>query len=248
MHRLSLDEVVDWAARNAEPHYVYPVAVSATCPNCRTACVFDFDDRVDESLVGDIAPASCRCPRCSASVGFVLVGAGFDRSELWGGELWMTPAPPTRTPLLISGLVPERIVRHYAEAIANYESGRWQSATQVAGVVLEGVVKDQLDRAGASSSGRGLGEDLKLVAQNVELALPLTDAADALRLVRNLASHYDQRGEVTEDLASEMFDLLDTVLQYLLLVPAQVSRLKDRLRQDESADDPASARSTSTEE
>jgi DNA-binding PucR family transcriptional regulator len=131
--------------------------------------------------------------------------------------------------------VPSRIVRHYDEAVANYQDGRWQSATQIAGVVLEGVVKDLLEQAGATSSGR-LADDLKSIAGKVELTRPLTDAADALRLVRNLASHYDQRGEVTEDLASEMLDLLDTVLQYLLLVPAQASRLKDRLRQDGLAD------------
>ena len=100
----------------------------------------------------------------------------------------------------------------YAEVQAAYGYRIWRSATQQARVVLEGMVKTLLNEAGIDEVPNNLSR-ASFVGRNRHLGVPIRQLGDALRAGGNLASHFDDRGDVTEELAVEMLDWLDAFIE-----------------------------------
>lgn len=48
----------------------------------------------------------------------------------------------------------------------------------------------------------------------------------------NVASHFDEGREITEEIASETLDLLEAFIEYLVLLPARTHRLTELLEQE----------------
>ena len=61
-----------------------------------------------------------------------------------------------------------------------------------------------------------------MLAEQHDLEAPIRRLGDALRAGGNLASHFDDRGDVTPELATEMLDLLDAFIEYFVILPERV--------------------------
>lgn len=216
------------ATTTSSQKWAYPLAVNVVCPHCGVAYGFSLEHRIHTDHLEHGHPVKVPCPGCGELVRFFIVEAGPSRGEDWTGEMWMHPAPRARTPLGIEGLLSDRLVADYNEALASYSHGLWRGAAQQARTVLEGVVATILDSFGVPIEGP-LAARLNLLAEKADLAKPIGDVGDVLREGGNLASHFDERSGIDELLASQMLDLLDAFIEYLILLPTQVARLKERL-------------------
>ena len=78
----------------------------------------------------------------------------------------------------------------------------------------------------------GLAELLQRLAETVDLAKPINDVSRVLKDGGNVASHFDAAKDVTHEMAAEMLDLLDALLDYLILTPQAVERLRERLEDE----------------
>jgi hypothetical protein len=160
-------------------------------------------------------------------VRFFVIDPTADPGEAWQGELWVHPAPLERRPLVLDGLVPARVLGAYREVNAAYEYHMWRAAAQQGRVVLEGVVKTLLVQAGVPREEvpGNLAQALLMLATRHDLGAPIRNLGDALRLGGNLASHFDDRGDVTPELADEILDLLDSFIEYFIVLPNRVDGL-----------------------
>lgn len=66
---------------------------------------------------------------------------------------------------------------------------------------------------------------LQQLAEEIDLAQPLRELADALREGRNIGAHFDEI-DPTPEMAEKMLDLLDVIVEYLYLLPSQINELK----------------------
>jgi HEPN domain-containing protein len=158
----------------------------------------------------------------------VLIDPGPEKAD-WPGEVWMHPEPPHRDRLELHSLVPDRLLNRYDEAVRAYEHGLWTSAAQSARSVLEGVILtliDELPDGGQRTPM--LSELLRSLADRYDLAGPVRGVAQTLQAGGNMASHF-RNSDFNQETAEAMLDMLDAFIEYLVVTPAQLERLRKLL-------------------
>jgi hypothetical protein len=192
-----------------------------------------LQNRVDGNHLEYEMPVKSLCPGCREMVRFFIINAGSAQEGDWTGELWMHPSPSARRAKPVFDLLPPDLVGTYHDAIESYHSGIWRGAIGQARVVLEGVVKTLLsDIEGSPVDPRvSLAQLFDRLADKKDLATPIKDVSQVMRAGGNIASHFEAGREISTEMATEMLDLLDAFLDYLLLLPEQVERLRKRLEQ-----------------
>lgn len=182
-------------------------------------------------------PLLAACPGCQTPIQCYVFGAqeevGAER------EIWIHPAPRAHDPLPLdeSGELPERLIRDYHAVLDCYASGHWRAATGQARIVLEGLVKHLLSQSRidvSDSRRRTLGELFAELGKR-DLVKPIRDVGDVVREGGNLASHFDADRDITPELAGETLELLDSFINYMILIPERVTRLKTLISGDKAS-------------
>jgi hypothetical protein len=76
--------------------------------------------------------------------------------------------------------------------------------------------------------GSNLNEKVNYLLQSKSIPSLLADVAHLGRKIGNLGAHFDEE-EVTYQDVSVMLDFLETILEYLYVLPAKVAKVKARL-------------------
>jgi Domain of unknown function (DUF4145) len=232
MHRVNVENLGGWATRrDADGTWVFPQGVYEVCPHCGKRGAFNLEHRVGPDQLAKGGPVKSVCPSCRQMVRFYLIEPGGKEGSDWTGELWLHPSPKVRRAKPLTGLLPPGLAHTYSDAIESYNHGLYRGAAGQARVVLEGAVKTLLtDIEGSPVDPReALARLLDELGKKKDLAKPIKDVSQVMREGGNLASHFNEDKPIGPDLATEMLDLLDAFLDYLLLLPQMVERLRDRL-------------------
>jgi hypothetical protein len=231
MHQIPTDSVASWATQSSGGRsFAYPMAAPDTCPHCGRTVLFSFEQLVTANNFEHEMPIKVLCPGCRSMVRFFIIDPGPESGDSWSGELWMHPTLPRPRRRAVEGLIPDQILTAYNEALESYGHGMWRPAAQGARVVLEGMVKAQLaDIASDQSAKQPLAAQLATLAARIDLARPINDVAEVLKDGGNVASHFDEALSVTPEMAAEMLELLGTFIDYTLLTPKAVRRLREQL-------------------
>jgi hypothetical protein len=224
VYRVPTDQITTWGSMpvGAERVLAYPLAARVTCPYCALRCGFNLEGFIGEAQIVASAAIPCPCPNCGVEARFFVIDPTSEAGMAWQGELWLHPTPNERKALALEGVVPTRVLEAYQEVAAAFGYRLWRAAAQHARVALEGVVKTLLIDAGVDHPPPNLAQDLLLLAERHDLGAPIRSLGEALRAGGNLASHFDDRGDVTPELATEMLDLLDAFIEYFILLPNRV--------------------------
>jgi hypothetical protein len=227
VYKVPTEQVTGWGSlpTGGGQTVAYPLAARVTCPHCSLRCGFNLEGRIGEDQVLSAAAAACPCPNCGVDVRFFIIDPTADPGESWQGELWIHPVPVERHALPLGELVSSRVLSTYADVGVAYGYHMWRAAAQQARVALEGIVKMLLNDAGVDAVPNNLSQELLLLAEKHDLGAPIRRLGDALRAGGNLASHFDDRGDVTPELATEIVDLLDAFIQYFIILPNRVEAL-----------------------
>jgi hypothetical protein len=128
--------------------------------------------------------------------------------------------PPEHT-VTPSSPIPEPVRRAYDDAWPLRHINPTAFANQIRRA-LEFVCKDR------GATGRTLAEQLRDLSRRAVFPAELADTGDLLRQLGNIGSHAsDHRIDMWDaELADELFRM---ILQYVYLVPAHVTRMKERL-------------------
>src|SRR5438128_1202145 len=141
MYRVSIESVAYWGGIS-QGNVVsrHPLAVNVVCPHCATKYGFSLENRINANHLEHGQPVKVLCPGCCELVRFFIVEPGSEDGDGWTGQMWMHPAPRTREPLPVNGLLSDRLVADYRDAPSSFDHGLWRGAAQQARTVLEGVV------------------------------------------------------------------------------------------------------------
>ena len=184
----------------------------------------------NERSVDGVMYGFARCPGCGERVVFLLVSAEpWRQGEERDVELFMYP-PLTREPL--EGVedvdqFSEGLERAYASAINVYNTREWSGATVLIRRTLEGVTKTSLPE---SEQGKPLFAQIQALPDHVDLAQPIKQLAHALRSGGNLGDHFDLEKEPDEETASLMLELLDSLIEYLYVLPSGIEALEEKIQ------------------
>lgn len=205
----------------------WPTAIRCLCPFCQDWTRYVFTTDQWKGAVGAAGIQTlCGCPVCGERAAFFhLAPITIGTSER---ETYMRPSPRRdRRPVEGIAQVAEsepRLESTYLHALNSYNLGQWEAAAILARKVLEGIARGYVPEAGRMPLGPLLGK-----LSDVDLSAPIRDLAQAVKSAGDAGAHFDAEVEVTEPIASEMIDLLDFIVTYLVIAPAKAAALSKTL-------------------
>ena len=70
---------------------------------------------------------------------------------------------------------------------------------------------------------------ITLVSEKNDLAKPLTELAHAIRAGGNLGAHFDEEREPDEQMARQLVELLDYMVNFLYILPKKISEVEQKI-------------------
>lgn len=198
-----------------------PKVVGARCPHCSEQVVFVLghgrhDDR------RHCVSLTASCPACAKETHFWSLHQNNGRFI----ELWAYPPTRHQQPRDFGDLVPDPLKRSYVSTVMALASNNYVATAVCARRTLEGIFKFALPE---NKQNLTLADAIELVPKTKDLAEPLTALAHAIRQGGNLGAHFDSEREPTAQLAGQMVELLEYLIEYLYTLPADINRLEDAL-------------------
>jgi len=205
------------------------VLVNITCGSCRRSVTVPL-----KSLHADIKWGRYQgeCPNCVTTyqvfVKYEGVRASVHEMNYNPHRVFIDPDPETlREPIVTEDQIGDgKLHRAYLNALDTFNKGAIGVVPVAVGRALEGIVKTQLRGKNVELRGRMLGQLLTQLAEEVDLSVPLHELAGALRDGRNIGAHFDDELDPSAEMAEKMVDLLEVIVEYLYVLPAQVAELK----------------------
>lgn len=121
--------------------------------------------------------------------------------------------------------LPKEIAKEYASALRVRRISS-NACAVLARRTLEAVCKQQ------GAAGDSLFQQLDSLLKSASIPPLLADIAHLGRQIGNLGAHFG-KGEATDEDVAIMIDFLDTLLEYLYVIPAKVASVKSRLNGEE---------------
>ncbi len=235
MHRVDNDKVPRWfQARGCW----LAKSVDGICPHCDRETNFPLTKyKVDEDR--DTWAASSNCPACGEECSFWIITPYKGSAAGHPAAICMWPVPRgVRSPAMPLGDIPDSVVKDYESAINVLNSGEWNAATVCCRRLMEGLMHDVLPE---SLHNKALFQQLTALPEHVDLAEPLRQLADGVRLAGNLGAHFGSGHRADGEAASLVLDFVEYFLEYLYGLPKKVFRLHEQLQSEDAmkADDQA---------
>lgn len=170
------------------------------------------------------------CPSCQFTSRFFCLGASPEDAQLF-----IYPAPPggRREPVQADAeQFAGRVQSAYEQAVSAFNAQQWAAAAVMCGRALEAVVKTSAPEGKRQGT---LGHLLKSFPENMNANGTIAALTDAIRRGRNIAAHFDEHLDVDEHLAGLLLDLLDSVVEYVYVLPTRIAALDESLRLSKAA-------------
>ncbi|SHK10208.1 DUF4145 domain-containing protein [Hymenobacter psychrotolerans] len=225
MYKISSEFIASTATIGA---FILPKAVDANCPHCNRKVTLTCAWKQERKLLPELMHASSTCPACHEMVTFILVNMNLNDVYYEGGELFIYPASHRREPLdEIAGALTERLERAYTAAINIYNLGEWNGAVVACRRALEGITKDLLPH---DKRDKNLFKQIEELSNHRDFAKPIQELAHSLRSGGNLGAHFDLEKEANKEIATLMFDLLDSMIEYIYVLPEKIKSLESKIQ------------------
>ena len=240
MYFIDPKTIKNWQNLNS---YWTPKAVSSICPHCDALTTFPLTaGAVDQS--SQAMDLDSTCPNCEQKVSFFAIDcARCDRQEnpdIKAGSIWMYPEPQKKRESITVELLPSRLLSAYKSAIKCFNQNIWTATVTECGRILEGIAIDKIpnwnSEKNLNSSLKLLNSDLEVTGY-VELFKPILQLADALRLGRNKSAHFDFEKEPDKDVATEILDLTEKLIEYFYVIPSKSQELSAKIKAMEDVGD-----------
>lgn len=222
MRRITNPQVRKWTEvqRISTPH-----SFSTWCPHCNEKVTFTCVNHQHDKNRAAIS-SSANCPGCSNHVGVWSLGSGGPESA----EVYIHPnGGEPHAPKDVSSSISEPLYRSYTSTIDAYNSGNYVATAVCCRRTLEGLFQGLLPEGQRVSN---LARAISSVAESVDLAEPIRNLANVLRHGGNLGAHFDMEKEPDEEMALQMLTLLENLIDFLHVLPQEISSLEQLLDRD----------------
>jgi Domain of unknown function (DUF4145) len=227
VYRLDASSVEGWVDEEQGREWSRrPDTFDSVCPHCGRVANFQIRDAFADPERRTVS-MTARCARCRNNV------------HLWsidgGGELYMRPAPAARHPIAGAESMPTAVRQAYQDTIDVFNAGVWSATATQTRRTLEGIVHELLP----AEERRGpLAQQLRKLAESVDLAQPLITLSNALRESGNIGAHFDLTRTTDRATAQAMLDLIDYLIEYIYALPEMIEELNRKVQQlDREGDD-----------
>lgn len=199
-----------------------PYSFSTWCPHCNEKVTFTCVNHQHDQHRACVS-SSANCPGCSHHIGVWCLGAhGPELAEVYihpnNGE--------PHAPKDVAPAISEALYRSYTSTIDAYNSGNYVATAVCCRRTLEGLFQGLLPEGKKINN---LAKAITEVAGSVDLAEPIRNLANVLRHGGNLGAHFDMEKEPDEQMAFQMLTLLENLIDFLHVLPQEISNLEQLL-------------------
>ncbi|WP_083270885.1 hypothetical protein [Bacillus marinisedimentorum] len=204
----------------------FPKSAKTECPKCGNIANFPvrFDYHINQTVFSNAA----RCSECKQSVLFILVRSSYSE-EAEEFELFVHQASLTRQPLGRLGStakLPDDLERVYRSAVNVHNVKDWTATAVMSSRVLESITRSFLAE---NELSQPLPKQLEILAKQINLEEPITQLGQLLAKESTLNELLGLEKETTEETANLLIDLLDSLIEYLYILPQKIVQLQKRL-------------------
>ena len=199
-----------------------PKSFSTWCPHCNEKVTFTCINHQYDPQRASVS-SSANCPSCNHHVGIWSLGANGPESA----QVYIHPNNgEPHAPKDVASAISEPLYRSYTSTIDAYNSGNYVATAVCCRRTLEGLFQGLLPEGKHSNNlAKAIGE----VAESVDLAEPIRNLANVLRHGGNLGAHFDMEKEPNEEMAFQMLTLLENLIDFLHVLPQEISSLEKLL-------------------
>lgn len=193
-------------------------AVTELCPHCGERGTFTTENNLSHPT-HNVVIGTGKCPSCSKSTFFWSINV------TGRVEFFMHPSPSLHKKILDGSGVPDPIARSYNSSVDALNSRNFVATAVLCRRTLEGLFKLL---AGSGGKNLTLAQAITKVSENQDLSLPLKHLADAVRHGGNLAAHFDEDREPTPEMAEEMVELVEYIIDFIHILPNKIEKLNNK--------------------
>ncbi len=173
------------------------------------------------------------CTRYGSSSFFWAIGVTDAKRKVQAVYIWSDikePSVPTvrRFDDFKNGVVPEKVLKTCKDATRVFEAGMWDGAGTLCGKTLESAVKSRLPTV--KKEVKGLGRQLSAFKHIPDLTDPFNKLTDAIRVGRNISTHFDENVEIDEETARAPVDSVESVLEFFFVYETKAQALDRRMQ------------------
>lgn len=132
----------------------------------------------------------------------------------------------------ISSRVSESLFRSYTSTVEAFNAGNYVATAVCCRRTLEGLFQHLVPE---NVNARSLAQAITAVADSVDLAEPIRNLANVLRHGGNLGAHFSTEKEPDREMALQMLKLLENLIDFLHVLPDEISRLESLLDSEDGA-------------
>ncbi|MCR3920930.1 MAG: hypothetical protein NUK65_00205 [Firmicutes bacterium] len=195
-----------------------PSAIALTCPHCNDYLTY-FCRNYARHIPSDTITFLGWCPACEEKVSFWMVNCrDYERAKIF-----MHPALSNGR-VVMPGIeaVPERITENYLEALDTFRHNYFKATTSMIRASLEDIFKTLLDQGDV----KDLACVLATLAQKINLTAKIEDIATSIHANSNLLPHFELDKMPNQHTAAALLDLLEFILMFVYVMPADAKRLQ----------------------
>ncbi|TLS35446.1 hypothetical protein [Pseudalkalibacillus caeni] len=200
-----------------------PKAAKTECPNCGE--IINFQLKFDYQMNQTVFSTTSRCSNCKESALFVFINeSGNDEAEEI--ELYVYNPSLSREPLKRmhgTAKFPGDLERVYRSAVNVHNVKDWTATAAMSRRVLESISRNFL---ADKERGQDLAKQLEALPKHVDLQGPIIALGQVLGKESNLRALLDLEMETDEEAANLMIDLLDSLIEYLFILPQKLEQIQ----------------------
>jgi hypothetical protein len=224
---VDIESVKRWtvAGSDKSPH---PASIATGCPGCDLQVVFTTRRRLYDAH-RDTLSCSADCPSCSCEVHFWMTDLILQTESADDARpsLYMLPAAAPRMDLsTLADCLPDGVLLYCQSTQDVYNSGNLTATNIMVQSTLDAIFGSFLPIGNSRTTLSKLIQDS---VPSIDLDKPLTKLATALRPDGYLDSLFRNSDSVNRDTADTLMALVEKLITYLYLLPAEFDELDRRL-------------------
>lgn len=221
------DSIKKWAYSSSNK-LSHPVSVAAVCPECSLNVVFNTKRRLYDPN-RDTSSCSSDCPACNATVHFWVVDMVAHARQDGEGQpgVYMLPAPHEYMEMSDhEDTIPDSVLQYCKTAQDIYFSGNLMATNVLIKTALETVFSDFLP---VGNSRGDLSKMIRDSISSINHNEPLAALTASTRKDGDLYTLFQRHHGTDQETADAMIQLLETLITYLYVIPAQFKELEARI-------------------
>lgn len=202
-----------------------PRTLELLCPHCMQMALFHSKPWQEHGL--RVTAAEAPCSRCGEAVQLVqMLDAS---SKPLDEELYASPGSGERRPMAGAAYLAALsapLGRTYESALRLYNNGHWGPAALTVRHLLAGLAPQLLPK---DKHDLPLSRQLPALATEVDLARPVRELAALLGAEGPFEREFDDAAAMSQATAEQLLELVEQLIAYLVVLPAAVAGLNERI-------------------